>query len=530
MPRYGDRPAARKAGVLLTTLFTAFVSLAVPATAPAAASFTCDASALRATLLGAQTIEPVTANRGEPACKPATGSLVDTTSLPLPLSAQAVVAKTTVDGAGDTQAILASGGVADLRVSALPSLPLPQQVQDALAQANQAAQGVAPISIPLVGTVDLRPALKALIPNGALPSLDLVRVQTAIAYAGAKCTNGTPETFGDAQVAGLTVGGQQLPVNAVVEQAVSLLDTTTIDFTKLDPSKILVNNPLLPVDSALLTGLLNNAAIKGVLASLPKISIPAAIAQVKVTPGGQTVQDGVLTQRALQVQVSLAGQSIADVVIGEARAGAAGVACDAAVQPSANDLSLQCTKRKLVLIDVLQRGRRVQLLGAADRKYVGRTVSIVFHKTGRVVAHARVAKDGSFQTTAPLPARSLRTSNAARYLARIDNEKSLDLKLARRLVVESVGSGKGQVRIAGHVSRPLAAPTAIITVKRRLSCKQTEVVKRFKPRPDGSFSITLAAPKGQTAAVYRLQTEVRKNVRNPKRFPTFTLPRAINLK
>jgi hypothetical protein len=37
------------------------------------------------------------------------------------------------------------------------------------------------------------------------------------------------------------------------------------------------------------------------------------------------------------------------------------------------------------------------------------------------------------------------------------------------------------------------------------------------------------APKGQTAAVYRLSTQVRNNPGNPKLFPTFTLPRAVNL-
>lgn len=528
MPRAPQRPAIGTAGAL-TTAIVALLALAAPATAPAATLFTCDASALRATLLGAQAIEPVTANRGQSTCKPATGSLVDTSPLPLPLSAQAIVARTAVDGSGDAQAVLASGGIADLRLSVLPSLALPQPVQQALAQANQAVQNVKPISVPLVGTVDLRPALQALIPNGALPSLDLVRVQTAMAYAGAKCTNGKPQTFGSAQVAGVSVAGQQLPVDQLVSQSVSLLDTTKIDFTKIDPSKIVVTGGLINIDNSVLASLLSNAAVKNALAALPKITIPAAIAQVKVTPGRQTVKDGVLTQRALQVQVSLAGQPIADVVLGEARAGTAGAACDAAVQPSANDLSLQCTKRKLVLIDVLRRGRRVKLLGAADRTYVGRTVSIVFHKTGRVVAHAKVGKDGTFQTTAPLPPRSLRNTNAARYLARIDKETSLDLKLARRLVVESVSSAHGKVTIAGHVTRPLAAPRAAITVKRRLSCKHTEVVKRFTPRADGSFRVTLDAPRGQAAAVYRLQTEVRKNRRNTKRFPTFTLPRAINL-
>ncbi len=83
--------------------------------------------------------------------------------------------------------------------------------------------------------------------------------------------------------------------------------------------------------------------------------------------------------------------------------------------------------------------------------------------------------------------------------------------------------------IAGRVVRPLAEPAQRITVKRRVSCGRYRVVKRFKPRADGSFRVTLPAPRRGQAAAYRLQTRVRKFTTNPKTFPTFTLPRYVDL-
>jgi hypothetical protein len=55
------------------------------------------------------------------------------------------------------------------------------------------------------------------------------------------------------------------------------------------------------------------------------------------------------------------------------------------------------------------------------------------------------------------------------------------------------------------------------------------VVKRFTPPADGRFRVTLAGPPSRQAAVYRLQTRVRKFTSNPKVFPTFTLPRYVDL-
>jgi hypothetical protein len=54
-------------------------------------------------------------------------------------------------------------------------------------------------------------------------------------------------------------------------------------------------------------------------------------------------------------------------------------------------------------------------------------------------------------------------------------------------------------------------------------------VKRFKPPASGRFRVTIGGPSNDQAAVYRLQTRVRKFTRSSKTFPTFTLPRYVDL-
>jgi hypothetical protein len=67
-----------------------------------------------------------------------------------------------------------------------------------------------------------------------------------------------------------------------------------------------------------------------------------------------------------------------------------------------------------------------------------------------------------------------------------------------------------------------------ITLQRVVACKRAETVKTFAPARNGSFSVTVDAPAGQKAAVYRLFTRVRKNTRTKSLTTTFTLPRAVD--
>jgi hypothetical protein len=104
------------------------------------------------------------------------------------------------------------------------------------------------------------------------------------------------------------------------------------------------------------------------------------------------------------------------------------------------------------------------------------------------------------------------------------------LKLFRRMLVTKMTSAKGKVTIAGRVVLPLGKPVQKITIKRRVSCTKSVTEKTLRPDSSGRFSVTLDGPPSGQAAVYRLATKVRKNARNAKLFPTFTLPRAVALK
>ena len=197
---------------------------------------------------------------------------------------------------------------------------------------------------------------------------------------------------------------------------------------------------------------------------------------------------------------------------------------------TATDLVLGCSDRKVVLEDVVPEGSRVRLVGVADRSFAGKPVEFLFGTAGKVVAKATVAPDGSFSGTAPLPPRKLRDSNSTRYLAKIGTERSLNLKLARRMRIASIRASGGRVTITGAVIRPLAAAPRdrAIVLQRVVNCKTLETVATFKPRANGAFTVTVAAPPGQPAAVYRLRTKVRQSTRSKRSVSTFTLPRSLN--
>jgi PKD repeat protein len=200
-----------------------------------------------------------------------------------------------------------------------------------------------------------------------------------------------------------------------------------------------------------------------------------------------------------------------------------------AERPGATDLILQCSTKPVVLEDVyLDRGR-VRLLGVADRRLAGQKVEFVLSSTGKVVASAVVGTDGQFAASAPQPPRKLRRSNRTRYLARIGAERSINLKLVRRMIVTAVTVAGGRVTIAGRVVKPLAtgARDRRITLQRTTSCTSQQTVKTFAPRANGTFSVTVPVPAGQRAAVYRMRTKVRVSKRSKTLSTTFTLPRAI---
>src|SRR3954452_23220913 len=184
---------------------------ALTGAAPAGAQgFGCEASALRGTVLGGTRVEPVTANHGQATCR--TVNATAPFGVPLLLGASSLVAGTLFEGpAGrvDQQVATATGAVGDLRIGALPNLPIALPAPPELP---------GPIAVPGVGSVDLRPALQALLPNGGLPTADLLSARSISSQAPAGCSAGRPRLAGTSAVSGLSVLGQELPVGQVVDQ------------------------------------------------------------------------------------------------------------------------------------------------------------------------------------------------------------------------------------------------------------------------------------------------------------------------
>ena len=378
--------------------------LLLGAAAPARADFNCDASALRATIATAPAIEPLTANHGAATCTPQTagGNLPAT---PLPVTGGALFARTSFSGDEPlSQVAGASAGLASLTVATLlPGLPLPAPDFSSL-------PGGGVLTVPGIGSVDIRPALNALI----TPTGPLLQVSGLSASASARCAGGAPSLSGDSSLASLSVLGSKLSTTQPTEKSLNVIDSSQIDPSNIDISKVLAPT----VDLSAL-----QAALKPILDALPTISIPAVAAQVKVTPGEQTAGTDRLTQRALHVQISLAGTALLDAVVGEASVSASNVNCGsiAAAALGLGAGKTSCTTRRLTLINVVPDGSRVSLQGAADpRRFAGRTVKIVSRWDGRTVATPKVAKAaysprGSRSRRAPSAtptARAIRRSSA----------------------------------------------------------------------------------------------------------------------
>jgi hypothetical protein len=186
--------------------------------------------------------------------------------------------------------------------------------------------------------VDITSALRTLVP---IPSTLLVGVQAASATATAECAGGTAQLTGSTQVTGLTVLGQALPTDRAVTQTVNVVNAGTIDPSQLSAAGLPAPLNGLPL-----------VVLQPLLDALPDIAVPATVAEVRVTPGAQTVEGGTLTQRGQQVSVVIAGQTIVDVTLGQASVSRGDVDCGQAVAQA----QLSCVARKLALIDVLNRG------------------------------------------------------------------------------------------------------------------------------------------------------------------------------
>jgi hypothetical protein len=492
--------------------------IAVPSAS--ARDFNCDASAVRLSVLGQAAIEPITANRGQTECKEAKSQNKQTIG---PVTLGALIAETSVP---KSDAVDAQGGLGLVQVSAdvLAGLPIPDL---------SAIDQVAPITIgPLLPplppsiTVDIRPALKSLV--AGIKAGPLLELAGSVANAHARCDGSTPVLTGDSQTVGLTVLGQKIPTDAVVNQALSVFDGQTIDPSNLDINQIQLPSGLSltdPTVNAILSPLLH-AALDG----LPNITLPAALINLSVKPSAQIKTADSLTQQGLSVSLALAGQPILNMVAGEARVSTDSVKCtvttpqgEVAPIRAVPEQALSCSSRRLALINVLDRRSYVAIYGAADKRLAGKRVSIYSKADHKVVARPRVNKFGLFKAKAPLPPERYRYTNTARYMAVHGKDKSLNLKLHRRMVFTSVRSAHGKVMLTGIVTKPWTQPNTIV-IRQRLTCRKQRIVARLHPDSRGRFKVTLKAPKNGDVGVYRATTMVAYPDPSAPDFRTYTLP------
>jgi hypothetical protein len=504
--------------VLVGCLFV----LAAPAAQ--ARDFNCDASALRLQLGNATTVEPVTANRGVSACKEVKSQ---TAAQSGPVAGGVLLAETTVPGRNQAQA---RGGLGQLSVSlgALSGLPLP--TLDAI-DAIPAVTVPIPLSgqslgLPSSIQVDIRPAVKALV--SGVTTGPLLELAGSMATAHARCVDSKPQLTGDTAVVGLKVLGQTLPTDAAAQQALTLYNGQTVTPSALDLSKIVLPPGLSFTDP--LVGTILQNAVSGVLATMPAITLPESVLKVSITPSSQQTSDGGLTQLGLRIALAVLNQNVLAALVGEARVSVDSVSCT--VQTAAGEVAplesitneaLSCSSRRLALLDVVDRGHYVALYGAADRRLAGKRIAIRSRADGRVVARPRVTKAGLFSARAPLPPARYRYTNTARYVAVYGSERSLNLKLHRRMVFASVRSRHGRVVLSGLVTKPRTSPPTQIVVRQRLTCRRQRIVARLTPGADGRFRATLKVPENGDVGVYRATTVVAYPG-GGQDFRTYTLP------
>ncbi|MEA2300072.1 MAG: hypothetical protein QOE44_607 [Solirubrobacteraceae bacterium] len=558
MDRVATRSHLGSKLVAALALVAGALALVVPASASADDNtFNCDALALRAQLLAIQPIVLGTANAGATECKDVDGTVI---SIPatagLPINGGVLVAKTGVTP--DKRAASSVAAITGLGVG-LGGTALGQSLS-AISQSLTGSQSPIVLSTPAVQTLltglglagstptitqgDLGTALNQILGSVLSNVLNgsIAGVGVAGAAASATCVNNAPVLKGTSQITGLTVLGQNIPLDPTVGQALTLLNTGQLQNLNL---KAVVDQLVANLETALgvptsstdptIIGLVNqlvaqltslvDTTVQPVLTQLLTAVQPLinGLIQITVEPNKQTIANGQLTQTALHLNITLLSQPLLDLVVGRARVSDTSVSCATPPPPV-------CTTRKLVLLDVFQQGNHAFFAGAAaDKKFIGKTVPIYYQPTGKVVARAKVGADGLFQATGPLPPIGVRYTNKARYFARSLGETSLRLKFFRRMHVTTLTSSGGKVHISGTLAPPLTSPASRIVIQRRISCTKTVNVMTIAGTASGRFSATLAAPPSGQVGVYRATSFVRQNTRSHKPFATFTLPRYVDI-
>ena len=163
---------------------------------------------------------------------------------------------------------------------------------------------------------------------------------------------------------------------------------------------------------------------------------------------------------------------------------------------------------------------RVKILGAVPLDLVGATIKVL--RDGKQVGAARVTAAGAYATTVPAPPAN--RSARARYQVVAGTDRSSALKLNRRFIVDTLTVRAGKVTVTGRLIGPLPKPLPRITFRRATSCTSYVDAGQTTPDRKGRFTITLKAPAGSKAGIYRGTALVARPHGKPVR--TFSLPPA----
>jgi hypothetical protein len=525
----------RPASLRVPLIASALAGLAVlgAAAAPAADAATgCTSSAARVSGSGVPAAEPARAN---PAATPCASDAVEVTA-PAGLAPGVSLGTLRAETVAQPAAASASASVTEMGVGAEA---LVEQLGPVL---DLGPDDTITLPIPLAPDIEvgLREALLDLIQPAAV---DVVETSDIRASVTMSCVNGLPQFGGSSSIAALSIGGTSVPVDGPVTQAVTLIDTQSIDPGNIDLDLVELPAGVDLDDVELL--------LQPVLDALPLIQVPATVAQVQAVPNQHFVTAGGQTRRALELSVSALGQSLVNATLAEASVTAVGTDCPPAGDGGGSGTggagapasesrrggggggaaitaeALRCANRRLVLTDVVQSGGRVRIRGVAHADFVGRRVAIRLQATKAIVARPRVDRNGMFTATAPLPPRSIRSTNLARYRASIGSNRSLGLKLTRRLKLASTTVKNGRITMRGAITRPYPASPQTLLVKRRVTCTSWRVVKRVRVGRSGRFVVRVPAAKAGSVAVLRLQTLVPWRSDLTRLTRTYSLPRYV---
>lgn len=192
--------------------------------------------------------------------------------------------------------------------------------------------------------------------------------------------------------------------------------------------------------------------------------------------------------------------------------------------PSPTTPDLPACARDLMISDVAVSGRRSRIEGRARRAFAGQQVSVRYQPSGsRVIARPRVRADGTFSTTVSRPSSPPKTSDRARYSARIGGTDTRWIKLTRRMGSTTVEHDPqtGRLSVSGTVAPPVARG-ARLQVTRSDVCGDYKTIGTLRVHSNGTFNGTVATAPSAAAPVAFIRLSLRVRSSNRRSASTFT--------